>query len=111
MVVLFEKSTEEYFTGLHLKINFKHMRKNDDFCCRIWSAGIYFDNNKFTNKTYFAPFAFKTELNTRKYQVEDLARYVQFKSFFFSVFLKGPKLDIFVAEFFTQSKPTWVDDL
>jgi hypothetical protein len=41
---------------------------------RIWSAGIYFDNNKFTNKTYFAPFAYKTELNTRKYQVEDLAR-------------------------------------
>ena len=41
---------------------------------RIWSAGIYFDNNKFPNKTYFAPFAYKTELNTRKYQVEDLAR-------------------------------------
>jgi hypothetical protein len=25
--------------------------------------------------------------------------------------LKGPKLEIFVAEFFTQSKPVWVDDL
>jgi hypothetical protein len=49
--------------------------ENDDLWCRIWSAGIYFDNNKFTNKTYFAPFAYKTELNTRKYQVEDLARY------------------------------------
>jgi hypothetical protein len=59
------------------------MWKNDDLCCRIWSAGIYFDNNKFTNKTYFAPFAYKTELNTRKYQVEDLARYQQFKSFLF----------------------------
>jgi hypothetical protein len=56
-------------------MNFKHKWKNDDLCCRIWSAGIYFDNNKFTNKTYFAPFAYKTELNTRKYQVEDLARY------------------------------------
>jgi hypothetical protein len=57
------------------------MWKNGDFWDRIWSAGIYFDNNKFTNKTYFAPFAYKTELNTRKYQVEDLARYEQFKSF------------------------------
>jgi hypothetical protein len=27
------------------------------------------------------------------------------------VALKGPKLEIFVAEFFTQSKPVWVDDL
>jgi hypothetical protein len=25
--------------------------------------------------------------------------------------LKRPKLEIFVAEFFTQSKPVWVDDL
>ncbi len=25
--------------------------------------------------------------------------------------LKGPKLEIFVAEFFTQTKPLWVDDL
>ncbi len=25
--------------------------------------------------------------------------------------LKGPKLEIFVAEFFLQSKPVWVDDL
>jgi hypothetical protein len=24
--------------------------------------------------------------------------------------LKGPKLEIFVAEFFTQTKPVWVDD-
>ncbi len=28
-----------------------------------------------------------------------------------SSFLKGPKLEIFVAKFFTQSKPVWVDDL
>ncbi len=27
------------------------------------------------------------------------------------VCLKGPKLEIVVAEFFTQSKPVWVDDL
>jgi hypothetical protein len=30
---------------------------------------------------------------------------------FFSKDLKGPKLEIFVAEFFTQSNPVWVDDL
>jgi hypothetical protein len=84
---IFEKIIEEYFTQASIfKINFKHMWKNDYLCDRIWSAGIYFDNNKFTNKTYFAPFAYKTELNTRKYQVEDLARYVQFKSFLFLVF-------------------------
>jgi murein DD-endopeptidase MepM/ murein hydrolase activator NlpD len=41
---------------------------------RIWSAGIYWEQNKFTNKTYFAPYAYKTQLNTRRFQVEDLAR-------------------------------------
>ena len=41
---------------------------------RVWSAGIYFDKNQFPNKTYFAPYAYKTQLNTRRFQVEDLAR-------------------------------------
>ncbi|XP_055376939.1 uncharacterized protein LOC129609094 [Condylostylus longicornis] len=41
---------------------------------RIWSAGMYWDRNKFTNRTYFAPFAYKKELNTRKFKIEDLAR-------------------------------------
>ncbi len=27
------------------------------------------------------------------------------------VSLKGPKVEIFVAEFFTQSEPVWVDDV
>lgn len=41
---------------------------------KIWSAGTYWERNKFTNKTFFAPYAWKTEVNTRKFQVEDLAR-------------------------------------
>ena len=41
---------------------------------RIWSAGIYWEQNKFPNKTWFAPFAYKNQLNTRNVQVEDLAR-------------------------------------
>ncbi len=41
---------------------------------RVWSAGIYFDQNQFPNRTYFAPYAYKTQLNTRRFQVEDLAR-------------------------------------
>lgn len=41
---------------------------------RIWSAGIYWDQNKFPNRTYFAPYAYKEELNTRKFKVEDLSR-------------------------------------
>merc|ERR1711936_1093525 len=41
---------------------------------RIWSAGIYWEPNKFPNKTWFAPFAYKNQLNTRNVQVEDLAR-------------------------------------
>lgn len=41
---------------------------------RIWSAGTYWERNKFTNRSYFAPFAYKKELNTRKFKVEDLAR-------------------------------------
>ena len=41
---------------------------------RIWSAGMYWDRNKFTNRTFFAPFAYKLDLNTRKFKVEDLAR-------------------------------------
>lgn len=41
---------------------------------RVWSAGTYWERNKFTNRTFFAPFAYKTQLNTRKFFVEDLAR-------------------------------------
>jgi len=58
---------------------------------RIMSAGIYFDENQFmvkpprngngrsedprhSTRAYFAPLAYKTELNTRKFEVEDLAR-------------------------------------
>jgi len=41
---------------------------------KIWSAGIYFDANQFTNRTLFAPFAYKKKFNTRKFEVEDLAR-------------------------------------
>ena len=36
---------------------------------RVWSAGIYFDQNQFPNRTYFAPYAYKTQLNTRRFQV------------------------------------------
>ncbi|XP_059475327.1 uncharacterized protein LOC132196585 [Neocloeon triangulifer] len=41
---------------------------------KIWSAGTFWERNKFTNRTLFAPFAFKEKLNTRKFKVEDLAR-------------------------------------
>ncbi|ODM87279.1 hypothetical protein Ocin01_19405 [Orchesella cincta] len=41
---------------------------------KIWSAASYWDRNKFPNRTLFAPFAYKKDLNTRKFKVEDLAR-------------------------------------
>jgi len=41
---------------------------------RIWSAGIYWEQNKFPNRSHFAPYAYKTQLNTRNFKVEDLAR-------------------------------------
>jgi len=41
---------------------------------KIWSAGTFWDRNKFTNRTFFAPYAYKTQLNTRKFKLEDLAR-------------------------------------
>ncbi|KAJ8981548.1 hypothetical protein NQ317_009807 [Molorchus minor] len=41
---------------------------------RIWSAGVYWERNKFTNRTLFAPYAYKKILNTRKFFLEDLAR-------------------------------------
>ncbi|VEN41487.1 unnamed protein product [Callosobruchus maculatus] len=41
---------------------------------RIWSAGMYWERNKFTNRTLFAPYAYKKVLNTRKFFLEDLAR-------------------------------------
>lgn len=41
---------------------------------KVWSAATYWERNKFTNRTYFAPYAYKTELNTRKFKVEDVAR-------------------------------------
>ncbi|XP_043191274.1 uncharacterized protein LOC122388848 [Amphibalanus amphitrite] len=40
----------------------------------IWNAGIYWDRNKFFNRTLFAPFAYKEKLNTRAFKMEDLAR-------------------------------------
>ncbi|XP_063243657.1 uncharacterized protein LOC134542961 [Bacillus rossius redtenbacheri] len=41
---------------------------------KIWSAGMYWERNKFTNRTLFAPYAYKKEVGTRKLNVEDLAR-------------------------------------
>ncbi|CAD6209215.1 GSCOCG00003785001-RA-CDS [Cotesia congregata] len=41
---------------------------------KIWAAGTYWDRNKFTNRTFFAPYAHKPQLNTRKYYIEDIAR-------------------------------------
>lgn len=41
---------------------------------RIWTAGTFWERNKFTNRTFFAPYAYKTEPYTRKIKVEDLAR-------------------------------------
>lgn len=40
---------------------------------KIWSAGTFWERNKFTNRTFFAPYAHRT-LNTRKFKMEDLAR-------------------------------------
>lgn len=41
---------------------------------KIWSAGTFWERNKFTNRTLFAPLAYKIQRNTRKFNVEDLAR-------------------------------------
>ncbi len=41
---------------------------------KIWTSAIYWERNKFTNRTLFAPLAYKTQLNTRKFKLEDLAR-------------------------------------
>lgn len=41
---------------------------------KIWSAGIFWDTNKFPNRTLFAPYAYKTVNYGRKVFVEDLAR-------------------------------------
>lgn len=41
---------------------------------KIWSAGTYWDKNKFPNRTLFAPYAYKTVNHGRKFFVEDLAR-------------------------------------
>ncbi|XP_034243708.1 uncharacterized protein LOC117646698 [Thrips palmi] len=41
---------------------------------KIWSAGTYWDRKKFTNRTLFAPFAYKEQLNAIDYKLEDLAR-------------------------------------
>ena len=41
---------------------------------KIWSAGTYWERNKFPNRTLFAPFAYKNEENTRTLKMEDLAR-------------------------------------
>ena len=41
---------------------------------KIWAAGSFWERRKFPNRTYFAPYAYKEQLNTRKFRMEDLAR-------------------------------------
>ena len=41
---------------------------------RIWGAGTFWERRKFPNRTLFAPYAYKENLNTRKFKMEDLAR-------------------------------------
>jgi len=41
---------------------------------KIWASGTFWERNKFTNRTLFAPYAYKKQLNTRKFKLEDLAR-------------------------------------
>ena len=41
---------------------------------RIWGAGTFWERRKFPNRTLFAPYAYKEDLNTRKFKMEDLAR-------------------------------------
>lgn len=41
---------------------------------KIWSAGTFWETNKFPNRTLFAPYAYKTVNYGRKVFVEDLAR-------------------------------------
>ena len=41
---------------------------------KIWAAGAFWERRKFPNRTLFAPYAYKEQLNTRKFKLEDLAR-------------------------------------
>lgn len=41
---------------------------------KIFSAGAFWERNKFTNRTFFAPYAYKTDRYMRNLKVEDLAR-------------------------------------
>ena len=41
---------------------------------KIWGAGTFWERRKFPNRTLFAPYAYKEQLNTRKFKMEDLAR-------------------------------------
>jgi len=40
---------------------------------KIVSSGMYWERNKFTNRTYFAPQAYRLK-ETRKFKLEDIAR-------------------------------------
>lgn len=70
---------------------------------KVWSAGTYWERNKFTNRTYFAPLAYKSQLNTRDFMVEDVAR------------LNGPNDELYTEKkFFKFLKQRWstnFDDL
>ncbi|XP_058452752.1 uncharacterized protein LOC131431196 [Malaya genurostris] len=41
---------------------------------KIWTAATYWERSKFPNRTLFAPYAYKTQKNTRKFKMEDVAR-------------------------------------
>lgn len=49
---------------------------------RIWSAGAYWDTNKFPNRTYFGSHEYKENFNTRRFKVEDLAHINSFNEIY-----------------------------
>jgi hypothetical protein len=58
---------------------------------KIWAAGTFWERRKFPNRTLFAPYAYKEQLNTRKFKLEDLARLNSTGIMIKSLFLKRVK--------------------
>lgn len=66
---------------------------------RIWATSILWDRNKFTNRTLFAPHAFKKDVNTRNFWAEDLARF------------EGTEKDYLKKPWFRHLKSRWATDM
>lgn len=67
---------------------------------KIVGCGVYFDRKQFPNRTLYAPYAYRTQRNVRRYYVDDMARFVKSE--------QGPYTE---RDFFSNLKTRWAANM